>query len=152
MTPVRALADHESRAIDLLGLMQLIELSLKMYLAAAYGVTRQALSGTLPFKYGYKDVENWPLEKLLATFPKVNDNAALQTRLNKLREMRNAVAHRSLLYRHDVIRDVLGISLEDHVVDVDVARKEANECLTILASELEVVIAKYNQTAPEGAA
>lgn len=152
MTAIREFQNHESRSIDLLAQIQLIELSLKIYLAAAYGVTRQALNGSLPFKYGYKDIENWPLERLLAAFSKLNDDSALQARLNKLRDIRNAVAHRALLYRHDVIRSVLGIDLDEHVVDVDEARKEANECLIVLGAALEGILKKFNVAGSPSAA
>ena len=49
------------------------------------------------FDFSITDVENYPLERLLNIFGKLNGNEELKKRLNKLRSERNYIAHEALL-------------------------------------------------------
>ncbi len=81
--------EHEAQVLRLLSMFQTLEMSLKFYIAGAYKQVKDALNGSLPFKYGYKDIENYPLERLLGVFSKLNNDDELQSKLNKLVPKRN---------------------------------------------------------------
>jgi hypothetical protein len=132
--------EHEAQVLRLLSMFQTLELSLKFYIAAAYKRVKDALDGSLPFKYGYKDVENYPLERLLGVFAKLNDDAVLQSRMNKLVPKRNLVAHRALAYRHEVIADLLEIDRDALLVDLKLVEIELNECLKTLGATVAVML------------
>jgi hypothetical protein len=121
-------SDHEAQVLRLLSMFQMLELSLKFYIAAAYKRIKDALDGRLPFKYSYKDIENFPLERLLGIFAKLNDDQVLQGRLNKLVPKRNLVAHRALVYRHEVIADLLEIDTSALLEDLKTVEVELDEC------------------------
>jgi hypothetical protein len=110
----------------------MLELSLKFYIAAAYKHIRDVLDGQLPFKYGYKDIENFPLERLLGIFAKLSDEQVLLGRLNKLVPKRNLVAHRALVYRHEVITDLLEINTSALLEDLKAVEAELEECQSML--------------------
>ena len=88
---------YQTATLEILTQFQLLEQALKMYISAAYEVIGARVKGLLPFHYGGVDVESFPLERLISTFAKVNDNRDLISRLNKLPKKRNEVAHKSLL-------------------------------------------------------
>jgi hypothetical protein len=136
-------SEHEMLALRALAGFQLLEFSLKLYISAAYQVIRSSLNGALPFDYNYKQIENFPLERLLGVFSRLNSNTSLQSRLSKLPHKRNEVAHKALLYNHDVFRDILGIDIESHAVDLAKMEKEVDECLGLLAGELTPVMDKF---------
>ncbi len=127
-------SDHETQVLRLLSMFQMLELSLKFYIAGAYKRIKDALGGQLPFKYGYKDIENFPLERLLGIFTKLNDDQVLQGRLNKLVAKRNLVAHRALVYRHEVIADLLEIDTSALLDDLKSVEVELDECQRILGT------------------
>lgn len=132
--------DHEAQVLRLLSMFQTLELSLKFYIAAAYKQIKDALDGSLPFKYGFKDVENYPLERLLSIFSKLNDDQTLQARLNKLVAKRNLVAHRALAYRHEVIAELLDINTAALLKDLAVVEIELNDCLIEVGKIVAVML------------
>ncbi|KQX99227.1 hypothetical protein ASD22_02830 [Rhodanobacter sp. Root480] len=129
--------------LRVLGAFQLLEFALKLYISTAYAVIKQSLDGSVHFGYAYKDIQRFPLEKLMNVFTKLNDNIELQSRINKLRDKRNDIAHGALLYRHDLIRDLLALDVEAHVVDLSKTEQEVDECLSLVTRELEPLISKY---------
>jgi hypothetical protein len=124
----------------LLGMYQMVEFSLKIYIASAYTLIRNKLDGAIPFEYRYKDIENAPLGRLNGIFAKLNPNADLQKRLGKLIKHRDYIAHRALVEQHDVIRDVLDIGLEEEPIDLSAAESEVDSCLILLSKELEIIL------------
>lgn len=123
---------HEVQVLRLLSMFQTLELSLKFYVAASYKQIKDALNGRLPFHYSYKDIENFPLERLLVVFAKLNDDKILQARLNKLVPKRNLVAHRALVYRYEVIAELLEIDRSELLQDLKTVEIELDDCLKVL--------------------
>ena len=124
-------------AVKTLSGFQMLEFSLKIYISVAYNLIAHKVSGIVPFKYKYKDIKNHPLEKLLNLFQKHNDNVDLQKRLNRLRQKRNDLAHTDLLIAHEELRDILGKDLTENHVSIQEVQKELDECLKIMAGELD---------------
>lgn len=140
-------SEHEMQSLRVLGAFQLLELALKLYISFAYAVIKQSLNGSVHFGYAYKDIQRFPLEKLMNVFSKLNDNIELQSRINKLRDKRNDIAHGALLYRHDLIRDLLALDLETHAVDLAKTEQEVDKCLSLVTRELEPLAAKFRDDA-----
>ena len=131
---------RELQVTKLLGMYQLVEFSLKIYIAGAYMLIRKKLDNVMPFEYKYKDIENAPLGKLNGIFAKLNKNTDLQNQLGKLPKHRNYVAHRALIEQHAVIRDVLDIGADEEPIDIIAAEAEVDRCLVLLAKELETIL------------
>lgn len=131
---------YKLQVLQALSEFQTIEFSLKLYISATYKIIKSKLDGQIPFDYSYKDIENHPLEKLLALFKKHNSNIHLQKRLGKLVSGRNVVAHKALIFSHPEIRDIFGGELSEHHENVSSMAGELNECLKLLALELELVM------------
>jgi hypothetical protein len=139
---------HEEKVVDLLGQFQTLELSLALYIAAAHMIAKSLLAGTLAYRYSYRDVDKYPLGKLVAVFQKLNDNEPLHTKLNEVIKHRNDVAHRTLVHNNPVVADLLGIDLDKLTDSLDSIAARVNECLLLLAPELQAVLAKANDTKP----
>ena len=137
---MHALSDGETRILRRLGQYQLVEFSLKLYIAGAYAHIKKSLNETIPFDYGYSQVENFPLERLLEVFKRLNRNKELQDRLNGLRTHRNYVAHRALLEMKPAIRELFNLVSGEEKTDIAAAEKEVDECLRLLAGELGLVV------------
>lgn len=76
---------------------QLIEMALKIYISKAIKIIKDKTSGTVPFKYTEKWVENDSLGKLIQKFEKLSDNSRLIEELKKIKPRRDAIAHQGLL-------------------------------------------------------
>jgi hypothetical protein len=137
MTPT----ETESRILRILSNFQMLEFTLKLYIAGAYRIIQYSLEGKMPFEYGHKDVENFPLERLLSTFMKLNANKELQRKMNALREKRNLIAHRALIYRHELVRDLLDVDAEDYHADLRNIEIDVDKCLLLMSAELDKVLA-----------
>lgn len=137
---------YKSTTLRILGQFQLMEFALKHYIGFSYQLIHKQLDGVAPFDYTIKDVENHPLEKLLAIFAKLNDNTELQEKLNKLRSKRNHVAHRSLLVSMGTRDD--NEALEKASEEFFYLEDEVVECVQALLDELRHVKSKlYGQAA-----
>ncbi|WP_214511182.1 hypothetical protein [Pseudomonas brassicacearum] len=88
---------YKATILRILGKFQLLEFALKVYISIAYSAISTRVSDVLHFDYSEKDVESFPLERLTNIFSKLNSNKGLILRINKLREERNHIAHRSLI-------------------------------------------------------
>lgn len=84
---------YKDLAVGLLEKFQLLEFGIKVYIAISYKSIRNLLDGKMYFAYSEADIANYPLERLLAIFGKLIGNDDLKSRLNKLRKLRNDVAH-----------------------------------------------------------
>ncbi|WP_417438875.1 hypothetical protein [Idiomarina sp.] len=128
---------YKAMTLRILSNFQLLELTLKLYIGRAYELIGLSLNGRMHFDYSVADVENFPLERLLNVFGKLNGNRELLERLNKLRAQRNHVAHESLIivmgtiYDKEVVQKKHGefFYLED----------ELTECLDLVVEETKAL-------------
>ena len=88
---------YKDRTIGLLTSFQLLELTLKLYIGTSYDYIHALVQDRIHFDFSVEDVENFPLERLLNVFGKLNGNEELKKRLNKLRQERNYIAHEALI-------------------------------------------------------
>ena len=130
---------RELQVTKLLGMYQMVEFSLKVYIACAYAMIRDKLNGLIPFDFRYKDIEQTPLGKINGIFGKLNKNTDLQKKLKKLTKHRNYIAHRAIVEQNDVIRDVLDIDVSEEPIDMNAAEVEVDNCLLLIAKELETI-------------
>jgi len=72
-----------------------IELALKLYIAETYATISSRLEGIVTFKYGWEDVENEPLDRLLNQFSKISSDHQLVKGLGLLQKERNKLAHQA---------------------------------------------------------
>ncbi|MDQ2077935.1 hypothetical protein [Marinimicrobium sp. ABcell2] len=124
---------YKDRAVGLLTNFQLLELSLKLYIGTSYDYIRMLVVDHIHFDFSISDVENYPLERLLNIFGKLNGNEALKKRLNKLRNERNYVAHEALLVTigSNPNMDTLNQKAKDFFYLED----ELTECLKLVTEE-----------------
>ncbi|MFH0762726.1 MAG: hypothetical protein V1925_02425 [Candidatus Omnitrophota bacterium] len=81
-----------------LGFFQLIEEFLKLYIEYSFKHAAVYLSGKMPFRFTGEEFENAPLERLLITFRKLNNNDEVIGALEKLKAKRNFCAHRAFVW------------------------------------------------------
>lgn len=124
---------YKAITLRILGSFQLLEFALKAYISRAYSVIKKSVGGTVHFGYSAKDVEEFPLERLLNIFSKLNTNKELLSRLNKLRVERNHIAHRSLIVTMGLMYDPGAI--EDKYVEYFWLEDELTECLQLVIEE-----------------
>jgi len=127
---------YKATTLRILGKFQLLEFSLKYYIGFSYQLIHKTLDGALHFGYTIDDVDNFPLERLLNIFSKLNNNTELHKRLNALRVKRNHVAHKSLLVTFGW--DGSG-SLEKADEEFFYLEDEVHECLQAVRDELVAV-------------
>jgi hypothetical protein len=135
-------AQHEKETLSILSSYQVLEFSLKLYIATAYKFIKHKIDGGIPFNYNFKYIENFPLGKLLNLFSQLNGNIELHKRLSKLIKTRNEVAHQALLYHHDVFRDILSVDISSHVLNISNTATELDECLELLTHEITAMLDK----------
>jgi|SRR5471030_1528601 len=124
---------YKTVTLRILGNFQLLEFALKTYIGRAYSVIRNCVGKKVPFDYSREDVEAYPLERLLTTFSKLNLNKELLVRLNKLREERNHIAHRSLIVTMGAMYDRGAV--EDKCHEYFWLEDELAECLGLVIEE-----------------
>jgi len=134
---------YKDRTIGILTNFQLLELSLKLYIGKSYDYIHALVHEKVHFDFSIYDVENYPLERLLNIFGKLNGNEELKKRLNKLRNERNYVAHEALLVTvgSNADMDTLHKKAEDFFYLED----EVSECLGLLVEELKVLKEKFHE-------
>lgn len=128
---------YKAATLRILGTFQLLEFALKAYIARCYKVIGASVKGTLHFGYSAADVEAFPLERLLNVFSKLNANHKLIGRLNKLREERNHMAHRSLLITMGPMYD--HGAMEDKYIEYQFLEDEVTECLSLVIAEAKLI-------------
>lgn len=124
---------YKAITLHILGSFQLLEFALKAYIGRAYSVIKKSVGETVHFGYSAKDIEEFPLERLLNAFSKLNTNKELLSRLNKLRVERNHIAHRSLIVTMGSMYDPGAI--EDKYVEYFWLEDELTECLLLVIEE-----------------
>ena len=103
MTARRSRSIFLKRVGEALSPYQLVEASLKIYVARAHMRIEKLIRDKIPFNYPITEFENAPLERLISLFQRYSNNKALITRLRKAATDRNYIAHR-------VIEEVHGTS------------------------------------------
>src|SRR5574337_959155 len=74
---------------------QYIELALKLYIVETYAIISSRVKEIVPFKYGWKDVENESLGRLLDRFSKISSDRQLIKDLRPLQKERNRLAQQA---------------------------------------------------------
>jgi hypothetical protein len=128
---------YKATTLRILGSFQLLEFALKGYIGLAYKVIKRSVGQRIHFNYSEKDVEAFPLERLLNVFGKLNENTDLLKRLNKLREERNHIAHRSLIITMGGMYDQGAI--EDKYAEYFWLEDELADCLKLLIEETKLL-------------
>jgi len=76
---------------------QLIEASLKDYIADYHDKVRDSLPSGMTYLYSGTDVQDLALGRLVSVFAKLNNNKALIKKLQNLQKERDNLAHRALV-------------------------------------------------------
>jgi hypothetical protein len=132
---------YKATTLRILGSFQLLEFALKVYIGKSYDVIKASVGEKFHFDYSIADVESFPLERLLTVFAKLNSNSDLIKRLNKMREKRNHIAHKSLLLTMGPMYDPAAI--EDTHYDYFWLEDELAECLQLLIGETKLLKEVY---------
>lgn len=138
--------EYKIQVLEALNTFQMLEMLLKAYISTAYNLIKKSLNESIPFNYSYKDIENHPLERLINTFTKLDNDKELHKKLNKLREGRNKLAHKALILSHDVFRELLSEDLHENHKATENLAKEADECLLIIQKKLESYFKKLESS------
>ena len=138
----------EQGLLEVLSSFQVLELTLKVYVAASYKIIEHKLNGAIPFRYGYSDIENYPLERVINIFARLNSNKKLVKALNKLTPMRNEIAHKLVSYRNDEIRELLDVDLESKHTSLVATADALDKVFLQLAVELNRVVDLEQSLAP----
>lgn len=134
---------YRDRVVGILTSFQLLELSLKIYIGKSYELIGHLVGDRVHFDFSVSDVENYPLERLLNLFGKLNGNEDLKKRLNKLRSERNYVAHEALLVT--VGKNPNMETLHKKAEDFFYLEDELAECLQLVTAEGRNLLARFAQ-------
>jgi hypothetical protein len=116
MTPEDAYREAASHA---LAGFQLIEASLKDYIAEFHATVRRHLPASLTYEYSRSDIEDASLGKLVNVFARMNGNVDLVRKLRKLQGQRDELAHRALTKLYGQERETFDFaSNTDPLVDL----------------------------------
>jgi hypothetical protein len=124
---------YKDRTVGPLSNFQLLELTLKLYIGTSYDYIYVLVSGRIHFDFSIDDVENYPLERLLNVFGKLNKNKELKKRLNKLKKERNYIAHEALLVTIGLEPNME--TLHKKAEDFFYLEDELMECLKLVTEE-----------------
>ena len=124
---------YKEITLHILSYFQLLEFGLKAYIGHAYSTIKKSVGTKVHFDYTAKDVEEFPLERLLSIFSKLNANKELIKRLNKLRAERNHLAHNSLIIVMGSKYDAGAI--EDRLQEYYLLEGELTDCLNLVIEE-----------------
>jgi len=128
---------YKAATLRILGGFQLLEFALKTYIGRAYSVIRKSVGHKVHFAYYAKDVEEFPLERLLNVFSKLNANKELNSRLSKLRVERNHIAHRSLIVTMGSMYDPGAV--EDKCLEYFWLEDELADCVKLIVEEMHLL-------------
>jgi hypothetical protein len=133
---------YKERVTGILASFQLLELALKIYIGKSYDLINHLVEDRIHFDFSFTDIENYPLERLLTLFGKLNGNEELKKRLNKLRTERNYVAHEALLVTigSNPNMETLHKKAEDFFYLED----ELTECLSLLTDEGKCLLKRFS--------
>ena len=134
---------YKERVTSILANFQLLELALKIYIGKSYDLIAYLVEDRIHFDFSISDVENYPLERLLNLFGKMNRNEELKKRLNKLRAERNYIAHEGLLVTVGSAPNM--DTLHQKAEDFFYLQDELAECLNLLTTESRMLLQRFSQ-------
>lgn len=134
---------YKDRVTGILANFQLLELALKIYIGKSYEFIQYLVEDRVHFDFSISDVENYPLERLLNVFGKLNGNEELKKRLNKLKAERNYVAHQALLVTIGSNPNM--DTLHEKAKDFFYLEDELMECLNLLTHEGQYLVTRFSQ-------
>ena len=134
---------YKERVVGILTSFQLLELALKIYIGKSYDLIDHLVKDKVHFDFSIKDIESYPLERLLNLFGKLNGNEKLKKRLNKLRSERNYVAHEALLVTIGSNPNME--TLHKKAKDFFYLEDELSECLQLVAAEGRELLRRFKQ-------
>ena len=132
-----AKSEYKSSLVECLGHFQLLESCLKDYLSICHLTIKKRLDGIIPYNFDEKHHEQQSLERLCESFKKYNDNRALHAEIDKMKNKRNDVAHRSYLVLIDSdtkeadLVEKTKMLTELSVSVIDLAQRVIAECRSI---------------------
>lgn len=132
---------YKDRMVRILTNFQLLEFSLKIYIGKSYDCIYSLVQDRIYFDFSIEDIENYPLERLLNLFNKLNGNEDLKKKLNKLRAERNYVAHEALLVTIGSNPNMETLQKKDE--DFFYLEDELLECLKLLVEESKLLLSKF---------
>ena len=80
-----------------LGVCQIVEEILKIYISTSFCRIKDALNGRIPFRFSGTDYDQAAMDKLLQVFRRLSDHDALVKRLTAFKKQRDFVAHRAIM-------------------------------------------------------
>jgi hypothetical protein len=134
---------YKERVVGILTSFQLLELALKIYIGKSYNLIDHLVKDKVYFDFSIKDIENYPLERLLNLFGKLNGNRELKKGLNKLRSERNYVAHEALLVTIGSNPNIE--TLHKKAEDFFYLEDELSECLQLVVAEGRELLRRFKR-------
>jgi hypothetical protein len=131
---------YEKRVSLTLAGFQVTELLLKEYMALSYEVMRHLLRDYIAFSPSRRDVENYSLERLIATFKTINGNSDLVKQLQSVVEHRNRIAHRSLLPLYG--RKIADEEYWRMIDEISPLEAEIDKCMAGVQAEIDSLTSK----------
>lgn len=132
---------YKERVVGILSNFQLLELALKIYIGKSYDFIDFMIADRVYFDFSIADIENYPLERLLTLFGKLNGNEELKKRLNKLKSSRNYVAHEALLVT--IGNNPNMDTLHEKAGEFFILEDELSECLKLLTDEGTKLVSQF---------
>ena len=131
---------YEKRISLTLAGFQATEWLLKEYIALSYDVMRCLLRDYVDFSLSGRDIENYSLERLIATFKTINGNQDLIRLLQSVVTHRNKIAHKSLL-------PLYGAETSDqqywHLIDeISPLESDIDRCMSGMQAEIDKLSSK----------
>lgn len=117
----------------MLGYFQLLEFALKNYVGLSYDVIQARVNGIAHFDSTESNLDDLPLGRLLNLFKKLNSNAELLGRLQKLQAERNHISRLSLPTTMGPLYD--RPATEDRYIEDLILEVELVECLQAVSFE-----------------
>jgi hypothetical protein len=129
----RWLSVYKDQIAEALGAFQLIEEVIKQYLDGAYKLITHKMKGQLKVSLSIDLLRNRTLRGYVNEFKKYNDNYALISKMERLVNKRNNLAHEALLV---IYQEGDGGNLTQLVQQAKKTHKEVKECLGELLEEI----------------
>jgi hypothetical protein len=116
---------------------QFLEEGIRIYLKAAYALTRKRMQGAIPISLSVDTLQNRSLSVLLREFAKWNSNTQLIDNIGKLIPKRNHLAHLAFYKMYLHIEEGKEITTDRQ--EAVMVGKEAAECIELLHKEIEAI-------------
>ena len=130
--------EHRQKILHLLGICQMIEFSLKLLLSRNLSYLGQDLESDKSSKQIYDGLLEVPLGKLINKLKRISDNHDLLEKLISAKEIRNYLAHQSLLSCYQITSD-FSQEVETPKIEFDfvLTNNKLTECLSLISVEAQ---------------